>query len=351
MIIIKKLILPALAIIISGCIEPNEENIWSIDLIATYSTGGFCRNVSVSNNLAYVAAGQQGVQVWDLNTGIKLNEFFGYYNSSLYQEFEDIAIVQPEEINNLLFVNESNEAVLVFLFDDPNELTYRGTIMSLRTKDFISFPSVEENDRFYMMAADNDDGLKYHKYYPDTTINPITGTNILWEPIIDIGGETSTEGKPLGIDSDGISKVAMAVDQLGVELYSFDSLGSDLLLQSKYDLEGNAEQVKLTEEGVFVSCDDAGAYFLPISAYTGADVENSIIHFAEDLTVDHISVKNGIAVLSIGSKGVALYDISDPLNPEPRGIFDIGYVYRSQFWNNRLLLCTRSGLKVVIINS
>ena len=223
--------------------------------------------------------------------------------------------------------------------------------MSLRTKDFISFPSVEENDRFYMMAADNDDGLKYHKYYPDTTINPITGTNILWEPIIDIGGETSTDGKPLGIDSDGISKVAMAVDQLGVELYSFDSLGSDLLLQSKYDLEGNAEQVKLTEEGVFVSCDDAGAYFLPISAYTGADVENSIIHFAEDLTVDHISVKNGIAVLSIGSKGIALYDISDPLNPEPRGIFDIGYVYRSQFWNDRLLLCTRSGLKVVTINS
>ena len=351
MIIIKKLILPALAIIITGCIEPNEENIWSIDLIATYSTGGFCRNVSVSNNLAYVAAGQQGVQVWDLNTGIKLNEFLGYDHGGQYIEFEDVAIVQPEEQNNLIFVNETNADVLVFFLDDTNELMHRGNIMSIRTKDFISFSFIEENDRFYMMAADNDDGLKYHKFYPDTTNNPITGTNILWEPIIDIGGETSTDGKPLGIDSDGISKVAMAVDQLGVELYSFDSLGSDLLLQSKYDLEGNAEQVKLTEEGVFVSCDDAGAYFLPISAYTGADVENSIIHFAEDLTVDHISVKNGIAVLSIGSKGIALYDISDPLNPEPRGIFDIGYVYRSQFWNDRLLLCTRSGLKVVTINS
>ena len=56
-------------------------------------------------------------------------------------------------------------------------------------------------------------------------------------------------------------------------------------------------------------------------------------------------------MLSIGSKGIALYDVSDPFNPEPRGIFDVGYIYRSKFWNGKLLLCARSGLKIVTINS
>ena len=33
----------------------------------------------------------------------------------------------------------------------------------------------------------------------------------------------------------------------------------------------------------------------------------------ENLTVDHIAVKNEIASLSLGSKGIALFDISDLL--------------------------------------
>ena len=79
--------------------------------------------------------------------------------------------------------------------------------------------------------------------------------------------------------------------------------------------------------------------------------QGAAVSFAEDLTVDHISTHGDIAVLSIGPKGIALYDISDPSNPEPRGIFDVGYVYRSHFWNDRLLLCTRAGLKILTINS
>ena len=335
--------------IIVGCMQPNEENIWSLTEEETLSTNGFCRNISVVNNIAYVAAGQSGVQIWDLNSGSKINEFFGYYDSGEFQEFQDIAIVQPEMVNNLLFVNESNQSVLVFLMEDPDQLIFRGSIMSARTKDFISFSSFDEVDRFYMLAADNDDGLKYHKFKLDTTYNQILGESISWKPIFGIGGETPTDGKALGIDSDGVSKVALAVDQLGVEIYNFDSLGSDLLLHSKHDLEGNAEQVKLTENGLFVSCDDVGAYYLDNNHIESG--QGSVTHFAEDLTVDHISVNGDIAVLSIGSKGIALYDVSDPLNPEPRGIFDVGYVYRSKFWNGKLLLCARSGLKIVTINS
>ena len=46
--------------------QPNEENIWSLTEEETLSTNGFCRNVSVVDNIAYVAAGQSGVQILSL---------------------------------------------------------------------------------------------------------------------------------------------------------------------------------------------------------------------------------------------------------------------------------------------
>ncbi|MCS5623159.1 MAG: hypothetical protein NZ735_04290 [Candidatus Marinimicrobia bacterium] len=344
MINIKKVIFIPIILFFIGCIQPNEESIWSVSEEAVFSTYGFCRNVSVSNDVAYVAAGQSGVQIWDLNSGERLHEFFGYSQDGSYLEFDDIALVQRDVENELIFVTESNKKVKVFHFGDDSEFLYRNEIMSDNTKDFISF--YLPGNRFTMFVADNDDGLKWGTYRSDTT-NVFNLEIINWMPLS--GGEVATDGKPLGIDSDGVSRVAMAVDQLGVEFYDIDTLGSEPVLSSKYDLDGNAEQVELTDIGAFVSCDDFGAYFLTENYINSG--QGSVIHFAEDLTVDHISVKDNVAVLSIGPRGIALYDISDPLKPESRGIFDVGYVYRSKFWNNKLLLCTRSGLRIVTINS
>ena len=343
MIIIKNIIFIFTIIFLGSCIQPNEESVWSVTEDIVLQTEGFCRNVSVNNNIAYVAAGQSGVQVWDLDEAVRLYEFLGYSQDGSYLEFDDIALVQRDEENDLIFVTESNKKVKVFRFSDDNEFIYRNEIMSDRTKDFISFH--RNGSRFTMFVADNDDGLKWGTYKSDTT-NVFNLEIINWMP--SSGGEIATDGKPLGIDSDGISMVAMAVDQLGVEFYRFDTLGAEPILSSRFDLEGNAEQVHLTDLGALVSCDDFGAYFLNNEIIeTG---QGSIVSFAEDLTVDHISVNQNIAVLSIGSKGIALYDISNPLKPEPRGIFDVGYVYRSKFWNDKLLLCTRSGLKILTIN-
>ena len=58
--------------------------------------------------------------------------------------------------------------------------------------------------------------------------------------------------------------------------------------------------------------------------------EGTVVLFANGLTVDHISIKDDIAVLSIGSKGIALYDVSDIQNPKAKGIFDVGYAYKTE---------------------
>ena len=70
---------------------------------------------------------------------------------------------------------------------------------------------------------------------------------------------------------------------------------------------------------------------------------------AEDLMVDHVAVRGNIAALTLGSKGIALYDISDPTMPEEKGIFPIGYSYKSQFWGEKLLVCSREGLQILTV--
>jgi len=326
--------------IFSGCIEPNTDDLWSITVESILQTDGFSRDVAIDNNIAYVATGQYGIQVWDLQSQSMSAGFTGYEEGGTFLEFDDPSLIGRDETNKLIFVSEPGKDVKILHYDGGDSIFYRNTIMSAKTKGFVSFPS--ETDQFIMYTADNDDGMKWHFYNLDTT--NIFGIEFI-EWTIYGGGEIYTPGKPQGIDSDGLF-IAMAVDQLGVELYSIDSLGADPSLVGRVDTEGNGEQVTLTSDGVFAACDDAGAYFIPTGKFSGA---GSSTRFAEDLTVDHISVNSGIAVLSLGTKGIALYDVTEPTAPVERGIFPVGYTYRSQFWGEKILVCSREGLQILTI--
>ena len=340
MINIKKIVL-IIFLYLQGCMEPNTDDLWSISIENVFETKGFARSVTTEESKAFVAAGQSGSQIWDLSNYSLLHDFAGYEEGGTFLEFEDISLVRRDSINNLLFLSESNQDVKIFHLDNEGNLTYRNTIMSARTKDFISFPSAF--DQFVMYSADNDDGLKWHYYNLDTTSS--FGIEFIeWTPFG--GSEIYTPGKPMGIDSDGQNLIAMAVDQMGVELFSIDSLGADPILIGRVDTQGNAEKVTLTTSGVFVACDNAGAAFISIENF---ETSRAPKPFASDFTVDHIAISDNIAALSIGSRGIALYDISDPENPIEKGVFPIGYTYMSAFWKGKLLVCSREGLQLVAI--
>ena len=326
---------------LQSCMEPDTEKLWNISIENIFDTQGFARSVIVEGSRAYVAAGQSGSQIWDLQDYDLIKSFTGYEEGGTFLEFEDLALIVRDPVNNLLFLSESNQDVKIFHLDETDSLIYRNTIMSARTKDFVSFPS--RADQFVMYSADNDDGLKWHFYNLDSTSS--FGIEFIeWTPFG--GSEIYTPGKPLGIDSDGESLIAMAVDQLGVELFSIDSLGADPVLIGRVDTQGNAENITLSSSGVFVACDNAGAAYIPLETFGTANPAKS---FALDFTVDHIAVHDNIAALSIGSRGLALYDISDPEYPIEKGVFPIGYTYMSTFWEGKLLVCSREGLQLIAI--
>ena len=330
-----------LMIYFGGCIEPNTEDLWSISVEGIMQTEGFARDVVLNDNTAFVAAGQAGIQVWDLYNFSLIIKYENHMVAGSIdpREFEDLSVIDIDPFNKLLFLNESNQNVGVFSYAQIEDtLIYFNQIMSAGTKDFISF-SIDSN-KFIMYSADNDDGMKWHLYAQgDDGFG-----HIVYEPFG--GDEIYTPGAPEGIDSDGKDYIALAVDQLGVELYSIDSLGADPALVGGVDTEGNAEQVTLGTIGVYAACDDAGAYFIHLETFSGT---GNSTRFAKDLTVDHIAVNGNVAALSIGSKGIALYDVTDPSSPVERGIFDIGYTYKSQFWGEKLVVCSREGLQILTI--
>ena len=346
MIAIKQYFLMIIMFLSFGCIEPNTEELWSITIDGILNTTGFARDISIEDDIGFIASGQSGIQIWNLNNQTQIGNYFGYYEIETFLEFDDLSLIGRDTINNLIFASETNKDVQIFEYSlgDTN-LKYLNTIMSARTKDFISFPS--DSGQFVMYSADNDDGLKWSIYEPYEVFDQIYW-NPIYPPVED--AELYTPGKPLGVDSDGQSKIAMAVDQLGVELYTIDSLGANPKFVGRIDTEGNAEQVIIKELGIYTACDDAGAIFIPWSDFDDTDsTETSRIRFAVDQTVDQISVHNGVAILSLGSKGIALYDVTDPFSPIEKGIFPIGYVYKTEFWGEKLIVCSREGLQIITI--
>ena len=326
----NKILITFSLLLFYSCMEPNIEDLWSYEIDSSFVTNGFTRDISINNDTVFIAAGQSGVQVWDLNSQSLIKSFFGYYEGGSFLEFEDIALIEYNKTNNLLFITESNKDVMIFNYDSEDSLRYRNTIMSARTKDFISFSN--GTDEFVMFSADNDDGMKWGTYGLDTT-NLFGIEFIEWTP--SAGGEIYTPGKPTGIDSDGTDRIGMTVDQIGVELFSLDSLGSDPMLIGRVNTAGNALAVKLVQDGVFIACDNAGAVFVPNETFL---ISSDIYPFAQDLTVNSITVKDNIAVLSLGSKGISVYDVSDPTNPIEKGIFPVGYSYSAKFWNDKILI-------------
>ena len=314
--------------IFSGCIEPNVDDLWSVSVERVIETDGFSRDVFITGNTAFIAAGQAGVYVWDLATNAIIRTHNTYGNADL----EDVSRVYYDSLNSFLFIRDQTN--LFFFEYDSASLDAPNFVGDSHIEDFAIFPDTANQFFIYYTDKDVGDGFIWGQYKP---------VGCCW--YLNGGGVIKPDAPMRGI-SVSESYVAIAMDQLGVELYSIDSIGADPILIGRVDTEGNAEQVTLDQMGVFAACDDAGAYFIPIGNFSGT---GSSTRFAEDLTVDHIAVNNGIAALSLGAKGIALYDVTDPSAPEEKGIFPVGYVYKTEFWGEKLLVCSREGLQILAI--
>jgi hypothetical protein len=334
--------------IFSGCIEPNTEDLWSISVDQTLQTNGYARDISIDNTRLFVAAGEAGAQIWDIDD---------VYNPLLIKSMplsaigiggiKEISKIHYSPINNLVHLLEYNERAYVILWDDS---TYNiqpfGQYGAEDTRDFVVIDSTESFTSYTVIKKDH--YLKYNQWVKTTW-----GDQIIWGDG-NYDGEIDVNAMPTSITLSNRTLV-LGVGQLGIQIWQVESINTDPIFHYSIDLNGTVKSVNLIDENnLYVSSGSYGASYIKLN-----DIEvdsanniisnNNIIHFAQDLNVDHIAVNNGIAALSLGSKGIALYDITDPNKPIEKGIFPIGYTYRSEFWEEKLMVCSREGLQILTI--
>ncbi len=348
---IRKLFLALLpGLFLTACIEPEYDNIWSISDLGLISTTGYCRDVHIVGDKAYVAAGAAGVQVWDFSNisqpvkTLNIDHFTPIYSAGFPSTFvydRDIAQVYYSEINEDLFVLENGKQVKILNISDPDSIYTKGEILSDGTYGFCM--PFESLDTVRIYAADNDDGLKWHTYVVAS-----------WGDWFQINGtEVSMIGNPTGIDYND-DYLAISMGQLGVELFTYDESSNNPVSRGKFDTDGIAGNPTLVGTDLYVACDFGGVTYFDLTDLP-VDTTNSILSghgylFAEDLNVDHVTIDDDMAVLSLGPSGIALFDISNPKKPESRGIFDVGYTYKTMIYNELVFVSTREGLSIIEID-
>ena len=328
----KNLILLSIIASFFGCIEPNSEDIWTLNKIAQVDTEGYCRDVFISGDSVFVAAGQAGVQLFDISTITSPTLIWSMSLSELGVS-KEISQVEYKSSIKQLFALESNERPIHIDLSLGDTASVVGQFSSEQTKEFRVI--IKSTNSFTMYAADNDDGLKISTFEYDSSFG-------LW--FNTAGDEIASVGNPNGIDIYE-NEIVLTLDQLGIE--AFHNEGGSITSSYHIDLEGNARAVTMENgEEFYIACEDGGAFRLS----TGFSAQwEYMVQFAKDLFVTHVTSNDHQLAVSCASNGLGLYEAVQPSTVEERGIHDIGYVYHSEFSNGYVFAATREGLQILQI--
>ena len=318
-----------LVALIMGCMEPVTENLWTLNKIAQMETEGYCRDVFISGDSVFIAAGQAGVQLWDISSITAPMKVWEMTLSDLGAS-KEITQVEYEASIRQLFALESNERPIHIDLSQGDSAIVLGQFSSERTKEFRVITN--SSSSFTVYAADNDDGLKWSRFDYDPAFR-------LW--LNSAGDEIPSQGNPNGIDIFGYD-IVLTLDQLGIE--SFHNNEGIISSSFHMDLDGNARAVTIIDgDECYIACEDGGAYRLSPGFSSQWEF---MVQFAQDLFVTHIDANRHQLVLSCASNGLALYEAKQSGSVEERGIHDIGYVYHTEFSNGYLFAATREGLQI-----
>lgn len=336
-----------ITLMFTGCLEPDTENIWTMDHEVTLETIGFSRDILIHDTIAFVGSGEAGIEIWRLGSiaggSGQPQRIFRIDSLSPTTQFSDINRLQYSPMNQRLFAIEFGSKVFPLTLADLDTFAADNPTMSTLTRDFLvldaTTPGIPDST-YIIIAADGDDGLKIQSY-KYTVLLGVPG----WNESGLISEELSTDGEPTGVDYDA-GWIALSTGETGVKFYEMSGDFSVVTERWSLDTPYNAQSVTLQYPYAYIADDDGGLIIAEIDS-TGAYILSEI---AQDLNAVHVTVQYPQAAISLESRGVALIDVSDPVQPASRGIHDIGYTYRTVFAYNRLFATTRQGVKIYRID-
>ena len=229
-------------LIFSGCIEPNTEDLWSITIDSVLETSGYARDVSIDNDVVFVAAGEAGAEIWNI---INTNDPSLLHSISLDEIGADKEIYQIHysPVNNLLHLLEYNERSYVFLVNDSSynvesEFEY-GQYGAEDTRDFAIIDSLETFTYYSVIKKGHI--IKWQRWEKTEL-----GESIIWLAGT-LGEELDVNAVPSSIALSNRT-IVLGVGQLGIQIWKLVDLDGDPNFQTSIDLGGTVESVYLLDE-------------------------------------------------------------------------------------------------------
>ena len=328
----KLIILSFIIMLLSGCAKPNEPSIYGALSVERYiETGGYVRDISVSDSLIFIAEDQAGFSIYN------------YLNNNFVCKIDSLHAPWNTPLGNVRKILTAENEEFLFVYDRY------GSPPSINIYDITD--TSEPYCVFRIQA--NTDNVDYLYSYTNSgggvTLNWINNSN-------EINIRESNDNWEEGIlyyFQHAISEFDLtenhfiiAAQQLGIHIVK--RTNGDVICTM--DTPGEALDVKIVDSYVFVALREAGFAVFDIT-----DEEAPELVYMEDVD-EHIytvDCEDNYLVLGSHAGGVYLYDVSNPTDPKFLGNIDndiIGYTYEAEIHNGRIFAATRQGVYLLNID-
>lgn len=312
-------------LILASCAKPNDPsesaNIFKIE--KTLTTGGYARDLSVSDEIVFAAEDEQGFSIFNHISETRLC----FIDSINGRHFDNIPNLAGSMDEDLLFVYETYTTNKIYAYD----------ISDLINPQYVA-EFIGDTGRLRKMMT-----------YP----NPVSGIDLFWSSgyelkFVNYVGYFSDPHSyyfPNDIEGFDVNDDYVAVAGLQLGFYILDRTSGTII--SSTDTPGQALDVKIVDNSVIIALREEGFMIFDIT-----DPANPQEIYSKDLSdlIYTVDAEDDYLVLSSHAGGVFLYDISDITNPEYIGNLgsgDIGFTYKATLQDGKIFAATRLGIQII----
>lgn len=320
--------------IITSCAKPSEPSNFdeALSIEFVFPTGGYARDISVSDSLLFIAEDQQGFSIYNYLTRTQICHFDTLFITNPVP-FENVRKIVAVDEENLLFVYDkygSPASINIYNITDKSEPNFLFQIDG-ETSSVYQMEAFASDSYGGILFWTNGNNFLYGLC--DSTWHPQSVTKLIFQNSIS-GFDMNEE------------YIVIAAQQYGFHIVDKDN--GEVL--STTDTPGEALDVKIVDNYACVAIREAGLAIFDIS-----DIANPEMVYIKDIgeLIYTIDAENDYLVLSSHAGGVYLFDISNIENPGYLGKVDkddIGYTYKAVLKNGKVFAATRQGVYIFDIN-
>jgi len=311
-------------LVLVSCAKPSEpsesENILKIE--KTLSTGGYARDLSISNEIVFVAEDQQGFSIFNHVSGTR----FCMVDSIEGNHVENVSSIAGSLEEDLLFVYDTQGTNTIHVYD----------VSDLLNPVYVIFFSGDTANLQNLITIPNSGG----------------GIDLLWSNGFELkhvtyDGTWSTQFFLFPNDINGFDLNDDYIVVAGLQMGFYIIERSSGTIINTVETAGEALDVKIVDNNVILALREEGFVIFDIN-----DPLNPEEIYSKNLSdlIYTVDVEDNYLVLSSHSGGVLLYDIAEISSPEFIGNLDsgdIGYTFKAVLNEGKIFAATRQGIQII----